>query len=220
MKVSIVIPTLNEEQNLPGVLSALPKTIDEVIVVDGYSKDKTASVAKRYGARVLYDKLGKGSALREGMRNAEGDIIVTIDADQSNRVSELNLLVEAIKVGYDIAMGSRFATGGGTHDMQWYRKLGNKFFVMLVNTLFHTKYSDLCYGYRAFRRTIIPRLKLESDGFGIETEISIRAAKLKAKVIEIPSLEKARRHGEGNLRTFADGWKIFRRIMKERFVRR
>jgi glycosyltransferase involved in cell wall biosynthesis len=154
------------------------------------------------------------------MQKAKGDIVITMDADHSNRVSELNLLIEALNSGYDLAMGSRFATGGGTADMQWYRKLGNKFFVMLVNLFFRTNYSDLCYGYRAFKKEIIPKLKLESDGFGIETEISIRAAKINAKVIEIPSFEKARLYGKSNLRTFRDGRNILGRIFRELCLRR
>ena len=126
-------------------------------------------------------------------------------------------MIEAIKLGYDIAMGSRFATGGGTEDMPLIRRFGNKMFVTLVNLFWHKNYSDLCYGYRAFRKEIIPKLHLESNGFGIETEISIRAAKINARVIEIPSFEKPRLHGKGNLRTFPDGWQILRRIWREMF---
>lgn len=220
MKVSIVIPTKNEEKNLPHVLAEIPDNIDEVIIVDAHSKDKTVEIAAHYKAKVIYEDIGKGHALRLGMKEAKGEIIITMDADYSNRINELNLLIEAIKAGYDIAMGSRFATGGGSSDMPWLRRFGNKMFVMLVNLFWHTNYSDLCYGYRAFRKEIIPRLQLESDGFGIETEISIRAAKIKARVIEIPSFEKARLHGKGNLRTFPDGWNILKRIMKELFIRR
>lgn len=219
MKVSIVIPTLNEEKNLPIVLAEIPKNIDEVIIVDGNSKDKTVDIAKQFKARIFYDNIGKGSSLKKGMQEAKGDIIITMDADCSNRINELNLLIEAIKAGYDIAMGSRFITGGGTEDMPWLRRFGNKMFVMLVNLVWRTNYSDLCYGYRSFRREIIPKLKLESDGFGIETEIGIRAAKIKARVIEIPSFEKPRLHGQGNLRTFPDGWAILKRIMIELFKR-
>lgn len=217
MKVSIVIPTLNEEKNLPYVLKEIPDSIDEVIIVDGHSKDKTVEIAKQFKAKVIYDDVGKGSALMKGMEEAKGDIIITMDADYSNRINEINLLIEAIKLGYDIAMGSRFITGGGTADMPWIRRFGNKMFVTMVNVLWHTNYSDLCYGYRSFRKEIIPKLKLKSSGFGIETEISIRAAKIKARVIEIPSFEKPRLHGNGNLRTFRDGWLILKTIFHEFF---
>jgi hypothetical protein len=129
----------------------------------------------------------------------------------------LGLLIEAIKTGFDIAMGSRFIQGGGTADMPWYRKLGNKFFVSLVNVLWGTNYSDLCYGYRSFRKDCIKKLNLKSDGFGIETEIAIKAKKKKLKVIEIPSYEKARANGIGKLRTFSDGSSILKCIIEEVF---
>lgn len=215
MEASIVIPTLNEEKNIRILLQQIDHKKYEIIVVDGGSTDKTVEIAKRFGVIILYTSKGKGAALRKGMDAARSDIIVTMDADLSHRISEINLLIEAVKSGYDICMGSRFIMGGGTDDMPLYRKLGNKFFIWLVNALWGTNYSDLCYGYRSFRKSVIKKLNLESDGFGIETEISIKAAKKKLKIIEIPSYEKKRLHGEGKLRSFGDGWRIFRRIVKE-----
>jgi glycosyltransferase involved in cell wall biosynthesis len=218
MRISIVIPTLNEEKNLPIVLRDIKESsqnIDEIVVVDGYSKDKTVEIAKKFGAKIIYDNIGKGSALRKGMEQAKGDIIVMMDADCSNLSSELGLLIEGIKAGFDACFGSRFIQGGGTEDMPWYRMLGNKFFVLLVNLFWGMNYSDLCYGYRSFSKKCIKKLKLESDGFGIETEISIKAAKNKLKILEIPSFEKNRMYGEGKLRTFEDGWLILKTIIKE-----
>jgi glycosyltransferase involved in cell wall biosynthesis len=224
MKISIVIPTLNEEKNLPIVLREILNFFKrrkeykyEIIVVDGFSTDKTVEIAKKFGAKILYDNIGKGSALRKGMKAAKGDIIITMDADCSHTGYELGLLIEGINAGFDICMGSRFIQGGGTKDMPWYRKLGNKFFVFLVNLLWHMNYSDLCYGYRSFRRSCIKKLNLKSNGFGIETEISIKAAKKKLRVLEVPSYEKGRRYGEGKLRTFRDGWIILKTILKEVF---
>jgi glycosyltransferase involved in cell wall biosynthesis len=217
-KVSLIIPTLNEEKNLSALLKGIPKNlVDEIIVVDGYSKDRTVDVAKKFGAKVIYDEIGKGSAIRKGIKAAKGDIIITMDADLSHRSVELGLLIEAIKAGYDIAMGSRFIQGGGTEDMPWYRKLGNKFFVFLVNLIWKMNYSDLCYGYRAFKKSCIRKLNLKSEGFGIEAEISIKAAKKKLKVIEIPSYEKPRKSGKGKLKTFRDGYIILKTIIREIF---
>jgi glycosyltransferase involved in cell wall biosynthesis len=215
MRVSVIIPTLNEERNLPKVLREIVNKVYEIIVVDGYSKDKTVEVAKRFGVKVIYDDVGKGSALRKGMKEAKGDIIITMDADCSHKSSEIGLLTEGIKTGFDICMGSRFIQGGGTEDMPWFRNIGNKFFVFLVNSVWNMNYSDLCYGYRSFRKSCIRKLDLKSDGFGIETEIAIKAAKKKLKVLEIPSYEKGRASGEGKLRTFRDGWLILKTILKE-----
>lgn len=215
MKVSVVIPTLNEEENLPTVLSEIPKYIDELIIVDGHSADKTVEIAKRFGANIIYDDKGKGSAIRKGLKEAKGDIVIMMDADCSHASNEIGLLIEGIKAGFDVCMGSRFIQGGGSEDITLLRKLGNKFFVFLVNVLWNMHYSDLCYGYRSFRRSAIEKLELESDGFGIETEISIKVAKKKLKVLEIPSFEKSRKSGEGKLRTFSDGWRILKRIIVE-----
>lgn len=221
IKVSVVIPTLNEEKNLQMVLEEIKDFFKkrnyeyEIIVVDGYSTDKTVDVAKRFGCKVLYDNVGKGSALIKGMSVASGDIIITMDADVSQRPVELGLMVEGIRVGYDIVMGSRFIQGGGTEDMPWYRKLGNKFFVFIVNLIWRMNYSDLCYGYRAFRKDVWKKLELKSEGFGIETEISIKAAKKRMKVLEVPSFEKKRLYGEGKLKTFRDGLVILKTIMRE-----
>lgn len=217
MKVSIVIPTLNEEKNLPLVLKELKKMdcVDEVIVVDGHSKDRTVGIAKKFGCKIIYDDSGKGSALRRGMNMAKGDVVINMDADCSMLPTEILLLKAGIEAGYDVCMGSRFIQGGGTEDMSLFRKFGNKFFVLLVNSFWGMNYSDLCYGYRAFRKSAIKDLDLKRNGFGIETEISIKAAKKGLKILEVPSFEKSRKYGKGNLRTFKDGWNIFKTIIGE-----
>ncbi|MGC9149835.1 MAG: glycosyltransferase family 2 protein [Candidatus Micrarchaeia archaeon] len=221
--ISIVIPTLNEEKNLPYVLKDIEKFFEkkgleyEVIVVDGYSEDRTVEIAKKFKAKVLFDEFGKGSALIKGMKAAKGEIIISMDADCSNRVNELELLISGIKAGYDACFGSRFLQGGGTGDMPLIRKIGNKFFVFLVNILYGAKYSDLCYGYRSFKKEAIKKLKLEEKGFGIETEISIKAMKNDLKVLEVPSFEKPRKFGKGNLKTLSDGLTILKVILKNLF---
>jgi len=221
-KVSIVIPTLNEEENLPAMLAGLKKFLKdygceyEIIIVDGHSQDGTVEVAKKFQAKIIYDDGGKGSALRKGMGSTKYEMIVAMDADQSNEPKEIGLMLEALKQGFDICMGSRFMQGGGTGDMPVYRRLGNKFFVFLVNLFWGTSYSDLCYGYRALTRKALEKLNLTAEGFVIETEISIEAARRGLKILELPSFEKARRHGKGKLRTFGDGWRILQKILKEK----
>ncbi|MGC8662768.1 MAG: glycosyltransferase family 2 protein [Candidatus Micrarchaeia archaeon] len=218
--ISIVIPTFNEEHNIGKVLKGVKAIMEahhykyEVIIVDKYSKDKTIEIAKRYGARILYDSYGKGSALIKGMRNAKGDIIISMDADLSHQPKELLLLIAGIEAGYDVCMGSRFLTGGGSEDMSFIRKIGNKFFVAVVNLIYHMHYTDMCYGYRSFSKKAIKILDLNEKGFGIETEINIKVAKHNLKVLEVPSFEKPRSSGQGKLRTFHDGWIILRTILK------
>ncbi len=216
--VSIVIPTLNEEKNIAAVIRGIRRNMHEkryeILVVDGHSVDKTVEIVKGMGCRVIYDNKGKGSALRKGFGAANGVIIVSMDADLSNEPKELNLLVESIRIGYDVCMGSRFIVGGGSEDISGIRILGNKFFVSLVNLVYGSRYSDMCYGYRSFRKSAIKRLRLKEDGFGIETEINIKAVKAGMRVIEIPSTEKKREAGEAKLRTFRDGYIILRTILR------
>jgi glycosyltransferase involved in cell wall biosynthesis len=216
--ISIVIPTLNEEKNIVHLFPAIKKTINnyayEIIVVDGHSSDKTVEVSKRYGAKILYDDIGKGSALIKGLKEAKGDIIISMDADLSHEPKELKLLIAGIETGYDICMGSRFILGGGSDDMPALRKFGNKIFMSIVNIIFGSHYSDMCYGYRSFKKGIFEKLNLQETGFGIETEINIKAKKKELRIIEIPSMEKKRHSGEGKLRTFRDGYIILRTIFK------
>ena len=221
-RISIVIPTLNEEKNLKVLLREIKNLFrkrkefsHEIIVVDGFSKDNTVKIAKKFGCKVLYDNVGKGSALDKGVRVSKGDMIITMDADLSHRPIEIGLLIEGIRCGYDIVMGSRFLMGGGTEDMPWYRKLGNKFFISLINLIWRARYTDLCYGYRAFRKGIWEKLNLKSKRFGIEAEISIKAIKNRMKILEVPSFEKKRKYGEGKLKTFKDGFQILKTILGE-----
>ncbi len=216
--ISIIIPTLNEAANirhlLPKVKSVLKDYTYEIIIVDKHSKDGTASIAKRMRAKVIYDDKGKGSALIRGFKAAKGNIIISMDADLSHRPLELKLLISGVEAGYDVCMGSRFLTGGGSDDMPRFRRAGNKFFVSLVNALYGTKYSDLCYGYRSFSNVAARKLKLKETGFGIETEISIEAKKEGLKVMEIPSFEKKRIEGVGKLHAFRDGYAILKTIFR------
>ncbi len=223
MDVSIVIPTLNEEENLPRVLDNVRREMEdrpetyELLVVDGHSTDDTVDIADDHGCTVLLDDGAKGSALRTGIQAADGEVIVTMDADLSHKASELGLLIEGIHAGYDVCTGSRFIQGGGTSDMPLHRRFGNQVFVSLVNLFWGTRYSDLCYGYRSFRREPFQDIALEATGFDIEAELSIKAAKNDLRILEVPSFEKERQGGEAKLRTVADGWNILRTILSEAF---
>jgi phosphoheptose isomerase len=217
--VSIVIPALNEEENLRHVLPDIPADVHEGILVDGQSTDRTVEVARELipNIRIVQqDGSGKGDALRSGFAAATGDIIVALDADGSTDPREIPRYVHALLAGADFAKGSRFLHGGGTSDMPFHRRMGNAAFVHLVRRLYGGKYTDLCYGYNAFWRRHLPLLDLDGDGFEIETEMNIRALRSGLRVQEVPSYEDRRVMGVGRLRTFPDGWRVLRTIMRER----
>ena len=219
MTVTVLVPTYNEAGNLRHVLPKIPATVNEILLVDGNSSDDTVAVAKKLcaRARVIYQSgVGKGDALRQGIAEARGDIVVTIDADGSMDSQEINAFVAPLLAGYDYVKGSRFMPGGGTADMPWLRRLGNRVFTFLVNCLYGTRYTDLCYGYNAFYRKAFMELQLNSDGFEIETEMHIKAARAGLRTTEVPSFESVRSGGRGNLRTFIDGWRILTTIIRER----
>jgi len=214
----VVIPALNEAENLLHVLPLLSKEY-EVILVDGHSVDGTIEIAKhlRPDIRIVQQqRLGKGNALMDGFSAATGDIIVMMDADGSTDPHEIPAFVGALLGGADFAKGSRFAQGGGTADMPIHRRLGNWAFTIMVKVFFGGNYSDLCYGYNAFWTDIVPQLDLVGDGFEIETVMNIRALRAGLRIAEVPSFEAERIHGIGRLRTIPDGWRVLKAIVRER----
>jgi glycosyltransferase involved in cell wall biosynthesis len=216
--VSVVVPAMNEAENLPHVFATLPQWIDEIVLVDGNSKDDTVAVARRLrpNVRVVTQTgKGKGDALAAGFAACTSDIIVMIDADGSTDGREIIQFVGALVTGADFVKGSRYATGGGSDDLTFNRKFGNKVLTALVNRMYGTSYSDLCYGYNAFWTRHLDVLNLDCDGFEVETLLNIRAAKAGLKVQEVPSHERCRIHGESNLHAIRDGIRVLKTIIRE-----
>jgi glycosyltransferase involved in cell wall biosynthesis len=230
--VSVVIPALNEERNLPHVLSRLPASVNEVILVDGGSRDRTVAVAQEVRPSIVVvgqTRTGKGNALACGFAACSGDIIVMIDADGSTDPMEIPAFVQALIAGADLVKGSRFRPGGGSEDITRLRRLGNDGLNRVVNLLFGTRFTDLCYGYLAFWRPVVAGLGLPAtelqpldtgrmhwgDGFEVEALINIRTAAMGLQIGEVPSFEWERRYGVSNLNTFRDGWRVLQTIARE-----
>ena len=217
--ISVVVPTLNEADNLPLVLAQLPDDLYELVIVDGHSTDGTPEVAlrERPSAHVIQQTgRGKGDALRCAFEVATGDIIVMMDADGSADPREIARFVDTLLDGADFAKGSRFVAGGGSSDITRLRSAGNFALSRTVNVLFGTRYTDLCYGYNAFWRRCLPVLDIDSSGFEVETLMNIRIGRSGLEVREVPSFEHDRIHGQSNLRTFRDGARVLRTIVTER----
>ncbi|MCF3120138.1 MULTISPECIES: glycosyltransferase family 2 protein [Streptomyces] len=217
--VSVVIPAMNEAENLPYVFKTLPDWIHEVVLVDGNSTDDTVAVARELWPDVKVVRQlgkGKGDALITGFAACTGDIIVMVDADGSADGSEIVSYVSALVSGADFAKGSRFANGGGTDDMTPIRKLGNHVLCSVVNAKFGARYTDLCYGYNAFWRHCLDKIELDCTGFEVETLMNIRVVKAGLKVQEIPSHEYLRIHGTSNLSAVRDGIRVLKVILTER----
>jgi glycosyltransferase involved in cell wall biosynthesis len=219
--VTVVVPALNEAENLPHVLPRIDAAY-EVLLVDGNSCDGTRELAVMLHPRlrVLQQRgRGKGDALRTGFESATGDIVIALDADGSTDPREIPAFVGALLAGADFVKGSRFVQGAGTADMPLYRKVGNRMLTLLVRLLFGGRYSDLCYGFFAFWRDVADRLDVRTDGFEVETAIAVRALKERLRIVEVASFEGCRIHGRSKLRTFPDGWRVLKTILRER-VRR
>jgi len=222
--VTVVIPTLNEGKCIGSILREIPghtRNLCAMLVVDA-SDDKTQEIAASLGARVLEQEgQGKGKALRQAFDAIDSDIIIMMDGDGSMKPQEIPDFVRTIRSGADIVKGSRFLRGGGSEDLTAVRKLGNSFFLLLVNLLWSTKYTDLCYGYFAFTRRALDRLKphLVSAKFQIEAEICVKAKTLGLKVLEIPSVELRRLHGTSKVSGVHDSLRILNTIIAERLSR-
>jgi hypothetical protein len=139
-----------------------------------------------------------------------------MDADGSMDPLDIGTFVAALEAGADVAKGSRFLQGGGSADMTILRRVGNRALTHAVRLTFGGRYSDLCYGFMAFWRHVLPTFDGDVQGFEIETFLNIRALAAGLRVVEVASFESRRLHGESHLRTFRDGSRALLTIGRER----
>lgn len=233
--VSVIVPVLNEAENLPHLFRTFP-AVDEIVLVDGGSVDGTVEVARELVPEIrviVQNRRGKGNALACGFAAATGDIVVMIDADGSMDPAELPRYVASLTAGAHFVKGTRFSHGGGSADITPIRRVGNLALNGLVNVLYGARFSDLCYGYMAFWRDCLAVFpldidspppsrgrKLWGDGFEIETLLNLYAIGAGLRVEEVGSFEHCRIHGESNLNTVRDGFRVLLTIARERFRRR
>ena len=209
--ITVVVPALNEERNIAWVLERIPAYVDEVLLVDGQSTDDTIGVARRACPRVRVVEqrgCGKGAAMRTGFECAVGDYVVVLDADGSMDPGEIDYYVSALDSGYDLVKGSRELPGSGSMDLTPLRRWGNHVLVTTVNLTWGSEFTDLCYGYLAFKRERLDDLALSARGFEIETEITVNAIDAGLRIAEVPTVELSRHYGTSNLNAWRDGRRI------------
>src|SRR5919202_6444167 len=218
-RVSVVIPCLNEEENIEACVERALEAIansgvtGEVIVVDNASEDRSAELAKAAGARVIFEpRRGYGSAYLAGFAAARGAYIVMADADLTYDFGEVGRFVDELDGGADMVIGDRM---DNIHPgaMPWlHRYVGNPVLTGVLNLFFRTGVKDAHCGMRALRRDVLPQLDLRTTGMEFASEMVIRASKEKLDIREFP-IQYHPRGGESKLSSFRDGWRHLRFLL-------
>jgi dolichol-phosphate hexosyltransferase len=216
-RITVIIPCLNEEQGIEQVLRRMPAFVDQVIVVDNGSTDRTADVAGEFGAEVIRENVrGYGRAYKRGFASATGDVIVTLDGDHSYPPDAISYLLEAFQhLQVDFLNASRFPVRD-REAMSFKHKVGNLILSLATSILYFRWVRDSQSGMWVFRRSILGKMKLESDGMAFSEEIKIEALKSGARFEEISILYTSRL-GEIKLNPWRDGFYNLWFLLKKRF---
>ena len=217
--ISIVIPTLNEEQTIGSIISQSQIHCDELIIVDGHSKDRTLDIASTFDVKIISDNgKGKGAALRKALSVATKDIVVFIDADGSHDPADIPKIVEPIIQGKaDHVTASRIL--GGSSELfggidEFLRLGGSSFITECINWRFKTRISDSQNGFRAIKRDVANDLDLRENITTIEQEMVIKTLKKGYKIAEVPSHEYVRAFGKSSIKLrkvwFRYGYSLFK----------
>lgn len=217
--ITVIIPCLNEEQGIEQVLRRMPEFIDQVIVVDNASTDRTSHVAESLGAEVIREEVrGYGRAYKRGFSCATGDIIVTLDGDHSYPPDAISYLLEAFRhLEVDFLNASRFPVRD-RHAMSFKHKFGNFMLSLAMSLLYFRWVRDSQSGMWVFRRRILDRMKLESDSMAFSEEIKIEALKRPDIHFAEISIQYSSRLGEIKLNPWRDGIYNLWFLVKKRFT--
>jgi glycosyltransferase involved in cell wall biosynthesis len=220
MSITAIIPCLNEEQGIERLLRAMPEFVDEVIVVDNNSTDRTSEVAASLGAKVVREEVrGYGRAYKRGFAVATSDVIVTLDGDHSYPVDALSYLIEAFRhLEVDFLNASRFPVRDA-RAMSFKNKFGNLILSLVMSVLFFRWVRDSQSGMWVFRRSILEKMKLESDGMAFSEEIKIEALLQHGVRFGELSIQYSSRVGETKLNPWRDGLQNIAFLLKKRFLR-
>src|SRR3954452_21161372 len=216
--ITVIIPCLNEEQGIEKVLRAMPEFVDEVIVVDNASTDRTSDVAASLGAKVIREDVrGYGRSYKRGFANAKGDVIITLDGDHSYPVDALSYLLEAfLHLDVDFLNASRFPVRD-RRAMSLKHKFGNLVLSVAMSVLYFRWVRDSQSGMWVFRRSILANMNLVADGMAFSEEIKIEALKNSRVRFGEISIQYSSRLGEVKLNPWKDGIYNLYFLLKKRF---
>ncbi|MBI5186308.1 MAG: glycosyltransferase family 2 protein [Nitrospinae bacterium] len=217
-RITVIVPCLNEEDAIGKVIESIPKLVDEIIIVDNGSEDRTAKIAEELGAKVIHEpNRGYGRAYKAGFKNAVGDIIITLDGDHSYPAQDIHLLIDfLLKKNADFLSASRFPLKN-KESMSFKHYVGNKMLSFTMCLLFHVWIEDSQSGMWVFKKNILDKMKLRSNGMAFSEEIKIEALIRKdVKFIE-KHISYSNRVGEKKLQPYRDGMKNILFLFKKRF---
>ncbi|HVZ12544.1 MAG TPA: glycosyltransferase family 2 protein [Patescibacteria group bacterium] len=216
-KITLFVPVLNEIEGMKAIMPRVKKEwVDEILVLDGGSTDGSLEYAKSKGYRVIKQKSkGITNASLEGTRAAKYDYIISFSPDGNSVPEAIPALVKKINEGYDMVIGSRYLKGATSEDDDRITAFGNFMFTQLINICFGGKYTDTLVMFRAYKKDIVRESQIDIPRAGLEPLLSIRCAKKKLKVTEIPASEPRRIGGVRKMSPLFNGLAIFRLIFTE-----
>lgn len=222
IKISVMIPAYNEEKNIESILTRTEATLKalknpyEILVVDDGSTDETSSLARKKRAIVIkmQKNRGKGFALRKAFQQATGDILITMDADGSHRPEEIPRLVTPLFNGIDVATGARFNGEMHKGSTKKLHVMGNHIFNLIIMILTRKRITDSQTGFRAFKKSVMKEIKLFSNGYEVETELTIKTLKNGFTFCETPVVFEKRKNGISRINPLFDGLKIMATMLK------
>jgi glycosyltransferase involved in cell wall biosynthesis len=217
MKITLLAPTLNEIEALKAVLPKIDKKwIDEIIIVDGGSTDGTIEYCEAGGYFVFSQSgRGYGTGMRQAAEIAKGDFIIEFPPDGNSLSEKIPDVVNKLQEGYDFVIASRYKDEAKSYDDDFLTSKGNWLFTKLVNLLFGASYTDVLVGFRGYRKSVFPNLNMDAAGLSWSIQMSIKFAKRRLRIAEVPADEPKRIGGARKMRPFKTGWEILKVLLDE-----